>query len=200
MSPWDQQISRAINGLAGESLALDTLGRVLVGDYFVPVLLALWLLGLWFGVRDPAARERHQRAVLVAILAVLVANLLVLALNMTPFGMRSRPFAVDTQAARTTDTLFYRPTDPTFPSNSTAVAFAIAAAVGRVNRRVGIPMALLGVGLGLARVYVGVHYLSDVLGGIAVGIVSSLIALAFLRIVEPVPSLFLRWARRFYLA
>lgn len=200
MSVSELQIFRIINGLAGQNLALDTLARIFVGDYFVPVVLSLALLGLWFGARNPGLRERQQRAVLVAIFAVGAANLIILFFNMTQIGARPRPYAVDTHAAATADRLFYRPPDPTFPSNSMAVAFGMAIAVWRGNRKAGLAMVALGAAMGLSRIFAGVHYPGDVLAGVAAGVTASFMALWTLRLVEPLPTVFLQWARRFYLA
>ena len=200
MSGLDLHALQLINGLAGENIVLDTLARIFVGDYLVPVVLSLALLGLWFGARDPQTRERQQRAVLVSIFAMGAANFIVMMLNLGDIGERPRPFEVDAHAAVTTDTLFYRPPDPTFPSNSMAVAFAMSACIWVASRRAGAAMAGLGAAMGLARVYTGVHYPGDILVGILVGITASFIALSVVRLIEPAPSWFLRWARRFYLA
>jgi len=62
--------------------------------------------------------------------------------------------------------------DPnSFPSGHTSAAFAFALAVLRADRRrwVRIGVIVLAVCMGLSRLYVGVHYPSDVLAGFIVG-------------------------------
>lgn len=190
----------AINDLAGRSLVFDTVARVLVGDYFVPVVLSLALLGLWFSAKNSNLREVQQRAVVGAVLAIAVANIIVVLFNAAELGARPRPFEMDSHAAAIADALFYYPPDPTFPSNSMAVAFAMGLSAWLGNRRIGTMMLAFGGLMGLSRVYAGVHFPGDVIAGMAIGVSASIVGFALLRVLEPAPSLFLQWARRFYLA
>lgn len=60
--------------------------------------------------------------------------------------------------------------DWSFPSNHTVVAFAAAGALWVFDRRVGRITAVAAVGMGLSRVFVGVHYPHDVLAAAVVGV------------------------------
>lgn len=64
-------------------------------------------------------------------------------------------------------------TDKSFPSDHTALAFAIAAALFYFDRRVGGCVLLLAAGIGIGRIAVGVHYPSDILAGMVAGIGSA---------------------------
>ena len=199
-STWELSLFESLNQLAGRSVFLDTLIRLFVGDYFVPVVLSLTLLGLWFGAQGPADRERQQRAVIAAVIAMGIANLMIFVLNATEAVMRPRPFEIFEYAARTADTLFYQPPDPTFPSNSMAVTFAIALAVFTGHRLLGSVALAFATGMGLSRVLAGVHFPLDVFAGAMLGVGAAFVGLALLRIFEPAAAMFLQWARRLYLA
>lgn len=57
-----------------------------------------------------------------------------------------------------------------FPSNHATNAMTIAAAVTLwVNRKIGAFLIFLAVAIGLSRVYLGVHYPSDIVGGFVFG-------------------------------
>ncbi len=62
------------------------------------------------------------------------------------------------------------PNDNSFPSGHAASAFALAAAVFIINKKLGILMFILAVFVGLGRVLSNVHYPIDVLGGAVLGI------------------------------
>lgn len=62
------------------------------------------------------------------------------------------------------------PTSSSFPSGHTASAFAFATAVGRDVPALRWPLLTLAGGVGLSRVYTGVHYPGDVLVGAALGV------------------------------
>jgi undecaprenyl-diphosphatase len=75
--------------------------------------------------------------------------------------------------------LITRSPDTSFPSDHATLAFAVGVMVWRFNRRLGLVLLLFGVLTAFARVFVGVHYPSDVLGGAVLGsVVSLLIAVA----------------------
>jgi undecaprenyl-diphosphatase len=160
-----------INGLAGRWPWLDALARLLLNDYFVPTVLALALLALWFE-RDkdlaglPLIYTSNQRAVLVATLSAALANILLKMMNLLYF--RPRPFA-----SQPVNLLFYPPTDSSFPSNAATLGFAIAAGVWFYQRAWGWNLLALAWLFGLSRIFGGVHYPLDVVAGAMLGLSSA---------------------------
>lgn len=63
--------------------------------------------------------------------------------------------------------------DKSFPSDHTSVAFAIALTLFFFNKRIGSCALLIALCIGIGRIAVGVHYPSDILAGIIVGISSA---------------------------
>ena len=60
--------------------------------------------------------------------------------------------------------------DYSFPSGHTGSAFAAAVVMFReLPKKLGIPILVFACLMGLSRLYVGVHYPSDVLGGVLIG-------------------------------
>ena len=96
--------------------------------------------------------------------------------------------------------LFYKPTDFSFPSNSVAACFGIAAVVSTFNKKLGLSMFLFVGILAFSRVYVGVHYPSDVIMGAIIGILSIIPVYLLRKIMEPMPTCFIKIARIFRLA
>jgi undecaprenyl-diphosphatase len=76
-------------------------------------------------------------------------------------------------------TLVPAPKDPSFPSGHTTIAFACATVLTFLQPRLGVPLFLLAAAIGFSRIYVGVHYPLDVLGGAVLGVAvgSAVIAL-----------------------
>jgi membrane-associated phospholipid phosphatase len=68
------------------------------------------------------------------------------------------------------------------------------------NRRLGAYFFIVAAMVALARVYVGVHYPVDVLGGAAIGVVGAFITLGIRHLLAPLISLILRLMRVLYLA
>ena len=66
--------------------------------------------------------------------------------------------------------------DYSFPSGHTGSAFALAVVIFMVmDRKYGIIALILASLMGFSRLYVGIHYPSDVLGGVILGVVTSII-------------------------
>lgn len=63
-----------------------------------------------------------------------------------------------------------------FPSGHTAVAFAVAVAIGGPSGALGAVVLALAVGIGASRVYLGAHYPLDVVAGAALGALSGWVA------------------------
>ena len=190
----DRGLFEAINGLAGRSRALDNVMEMLGSDFFLPVVLSLAAFALWFYGRNAAERYEGQWAFLYASIGVGFSNLVVTIFNSAID--RPRPFfTVDD-----VHVLFYRPTDPSFPSNAAAFAFALAAGVFLVRRRWGLAIGFGAVLFAFARVYAGMHFPLDVVSGAFIGILTTWFFAHVLNRFRFVVDWALGLLRRFYLA
>lgn len=192
----DRALFLWINGLAGHAPLVDGAMQWLASDYLAPVGIALTLTALWLIGGDAATRQRYQIGMFTALIAMALANLAVFLLNAIYF--RPRPFLGLDPADITL--LMYKPTDSSFPSNSAAAAFAIAAAVWCVNRRIGAALFAVAVAYGFARVYAGVHYPADIAGGALVAFMMTAVALRLRDLLHPLLVVVIRVARRLAIA
>ena len=131
-------------------------------------LYAVATVALWFVSRPPGVSRWRLASVsaLVAAGIALVANQAI-----AHVWDRPRPFATHPLATH----LFAAPsTDPSFPSDHAAAAFAIAVAILAVSRAVGAGFVAAATLIALSRVAVGLHYPSDVLAGAVVGAAAAL--------------------------
>ncbi len=193
MIAFDENLFLWINGLAGNVAFVDEFFKGIANDYFFIVSACLIMLALWFGTREAGRRERNQRGVIVASAGLGIAQGFVTMINSVL--TRPRPFA-----ELPTNLLFYQPTDSSFPANSTAVIFAIAVAIFLVNRRAGAVLFGLAILHGFSRIYVGIHYPLDILGGAAEGTLAALLIFGLIKLLGPWPGRLLKLLRSFYLA
>jgi undecaprenyl-diphosphatase len=122
------------------------------------------------------------RAGLAAMSAVAAAGLAVTVLK-EAFD-RARP-PVGTPGI---DAVGLLPASASFPSGHAATAFAAAVAVGLVHPRLRRPLVALAVVVAASRVYLGVHYLTDVLVGSLLGVAIGVLAGRAARAVAPAPT------------
>ena len=86
---------------------------------------------------------------------------------------RTRPYETCNELLPAIDVL----SDYSFPSGHTALAFALAFVFYRhLPQKFGVPAIIIASLLGLSRVQLGVHYLSDVIGGIVCAYIAVRIA------------------------
>ena len=93
---------------------------------------------------------------------------------------RVRPCDIDT----TVKLLVERPTGGSFPSAHTALAFASAASVFLHHKKAGIAVLVPAVLIAFSRLYLFVHFPTDVLGGIVLGVLAALIAKKLVELIE----------------
>jgi undecaprenyl-diphosphatase len=144
------------------------------------MMIALTVLGGWgmLGLVPLLARPRSRRFAASLTVVLLAATTLVFFLKRV-FG-RVRPcYSVPGVRA-----LWDSPTDYSFPSGHTTGSFTLVAFLVTLAWRCGprppigsmgtVVLALLAMGIGISRIYLGVHFPSDVLGsallGVALGI------------------------------
>ena len=189
----DENIFLWINGLAGHFAPLDWLMKGIANDYFILVSSCLVLLALWVWGSGIYWRDKNQKAVICASISLGLAQGFVGICNALLF--RERPFT-----ELPTNLLFYQPTDSSFPSNSVAVAFAVAFAIFLANRKAGSFLLILACLHAFSRVYVGIHYPSDVLAGAAMGVLIAFVVTKIIRVLETWVNLAMNLARKLYLA
>jgi undecaprenyl-diphosphatase len=127
-----------------------------------------------------AAGRPPVRVALITAATVWTADLLA-ALLKTAFD-RERPYEVIPEA----DPLLRWDISSSMPSGHASASAAAAVILGYLlGRRWGWAVAALAVAVGFARVYIGVHYPSDVLTGAAIGVGVGLVAVALVRRLQP---------------
>jgi undecaprenyl-diphosphatase len=193
MNP-DSALFHLVNNLAGASPILDAFVSFLVNDYALPALFAFIVGALWFAGADRAQHERNQRGVLYTLLGLLIANVIVKACWMLFF--RPRPFAMEDGVKL----LFYRPSVSSFPSEPVATLTALAFGVFLFQPRLGSLMLGLTFAFAFGRVMAGVHYPSDVIVGVLIGVLAVYLPYRNLGVLDPLYGHLIRLANRFGLA
>lgn len=165
-------------------LAVDTpWAHTLVADYAnygIAVFAVLVVLAWWW-----SRRAGDPRAAVALVVAVAVAVLVAVALNQ-PLGdwvARPRPFVTMPRA----EVLFAHSADFSFPSDHTVAAGAVVTGLWLLRRLLlAVVGTLAALAIAFARVYAGVHYPGDVLAGLAVGtVVTLLVAPLLARLCKP---------------
>jgi undecaprenyl-diphosphatase len=162
---------------------------IILAKYGV-LFYALLLLWLWVN----RTNDRQRGVLLLAVAACAFALGANAVLNVaTP---RPRPFL-----ALPATVLVTPPHDSSFPSDHAAIAFVVSTTLRLGGEPEWGALALLvAIVIGAARVAVGVHYPSDTIGGLIVGVVFATALLAFYPPLRPALDAVIRIARRLHLA
>ncbi|MGW7253004.1 phosphatase PAP2 family protein [Streptomyces sp. NPDC054834] len=156
-----------INGLAKDAPGWVDRVMEFVGEYGLLLAMVLVVLWCWWSVRRRSADADEAAASVAGLVwAPLAAGIAVLVnVPIRGFVERPRPF-VDHQGL---DVLVSGKNDYSFVSDHATLTMAMAVGLFVANRRFGV----VGIGLalfeGFCRVYMGVHYPTDVVGGFALG-------------------------------
>ena len=75
----------------------------------------------------------------------------------------------------------HMPTSWSFPSGHTSSSFAFATAVAANNKKLGVAAYVLAALIGFSRIYLGVHYCTDVLAGAVLGVVYGVIGVVIVK-------------------
>lgn len=143
-------------------------------DWLMPKITMLgdagcvWLLLCALLIIFPKTRRTGVVMALSLVLNALMCNCI-----LKPLVGRTRPYDVDTSIIL----LINRQKDFSFPSGHTAISFAAAASLYLTNeKKLFIFSSILAILIAFSRMYLYVHYPTDILGGMIVGILSAIFA------------------------
>ena len=159
----DTSLFFAIHSLAGHGVAGD-FSIIFFGEYFIYIVFIIFAYAAWCAYKKQkniAALRPYAGAVIAAGVAYSIANAIRI------FYHHLRPFVALPISHLLTDTSY------SFPSVHTIVLFALATAVYFFNKKLSYVIFVAGLFVGIARIAGGVHYPSDILGGIVLGIATS---------------------------
>jgi undecaprenyl-diphosphatase len=160
----DQAITQWINSFAGSNVALDSI-MIMATKVGLPLLVAL-VVAQWWSKTDRVHVRHTCIAAGLSFLIGLGVNQIVLL-----FVQRVRPYD-----AGVSHLIISKSADWSFPSDHATASVAIVAAFALhgLPRRA-LLFGLLALLVCWSRIFVGTHYLTDVLGGGLVGLVAALL-------------------------
>lgn len=188
MNGFDLTLFHLVNGLAGHNHILDSIMIFFAKDA-LEIYAVLFLAG-WFVLPKENIEGRH--ALVMAGLAGILA--LIINLIIAHFWYRSRPFVVLPKGADTQ--LIPHVPDSSFPSDHASGSFAFAGGSwNRAPKTFQVLFTCIAIIVMFARVYVGVHWPTDVLASVVVGVFSGRIIWLLSRWIRPITVMVARLFR-----
>lgn len=166
---WDKKIFEALFGLTHQNRWLDHL-FIFFADYMAYFLI---LASAVFILMTADWRNRWFLFAEMSLAAILSRGIITELIRF--FYDRPRPFL-----ALGLEPLFSNDSS-SFPSGHATFFFALAAVLFLYNKRAGTWFFLAALIMGAARVVSGVHWPSDILGGLAVALISVCISRSMIR-------------------
>lgn len=147
-------------------------------DTLVPLVTHLGDGGwFWIALAVVLLIPKKTRKYGVAVAMALIFDLLLCNVTIKPLVQRVRPYDI----RQGIELLISAPHDYSFPSGHTAASFAAAGALMFMKAKGRIPALILATVIGLSRLYLYVHYPSDVVCGAILGLICGFLGAYFAR-------------------
>ena len=165
-------------------------------DFLTPIMKVITHLGdkgiLWILVTLALLWYYKTRKLGVRCMVSMVIGLVITNLILKNWVARIRPY----ELIQGLECIVKKADDYSFPSGHTTNSLACAWVIfRRAPKKWGVPALILAILISLSRLYVGIHYPTDVLGGAVIGIGSACLALW---LVPKLEKKFRRQFRNFY--
>ena len=146
-------------------------------NFLTPIMKAITYLGnsglIWIIITLLLLMFKKTRKIGILSAIALIEDLLICNVFLKQIIKRMRPYDRYSDLTR----IIAKQPDYSFPSGHSAAAFASAMVIFKNgDKKMGIPALALAILISASRLYVGVHYPSDVIGGIIIGMVCSYLA------------------------
>jgi undecaprenyl-diphosphatase len=146
-------------------------------DWFFPLITKLgdagifWILVAAVMLIFPKTRKTGAMMGLALIFGLIVCNM-----TMKPLIARIRPYDINTAVTLIVEKMH----DFSFPSGHTTASFEGAVVLLMRDKRLGIPAMILAVLIAFSRLYLYVHFPTDVLAGAVLGTLFAVLAVYFI--------------------
>ena len=135
-------------------------------DVIMPAISFLGNAGwVWILAGVVMAVIPKTRKIGITVCIALLLSLIVCNLTLKPIVNRIRPYDIKEGI----ELLITKPHDASFPSGHSSASFAAAVAMVLYDKKIGIPAVVLASLIAFSRLYLYVHFPTDVLGGIILG-------------------------------
>ena len=167
----DVSIFHFFNNVSGHSDIFDGLVVFLAEylQYFLFLVLFIFLYSCRYSL------SKKFRILWMILFSSCVARFVIVG-GIRYFYHRPRPFLVlESNKLISESAWFYSDHEWSFPSGHSAFFFALASMIYCYNRKWGVGFFIAALLMNVSRIIAGVHYPSDILGGICVGVFTSLV-------------------------
>lgn len=152
-------------------------------DVILPAITHLADAGwFWILLALILIATKKYRLTGIAAGTALIFGLLIGNCFLKPVVARIRPYDINTSVVLLVDRL----SDFSFPSGHTLASFEAATVLMLRERKFGIPALLLAILIAFSRLYLYVHYPTDVLCGLVLGVIFGIIACVLVDRLAPV--------------